>query len=619
MTPRIAGEIDFGMLAPPLLPLAVTSRGDMRSLASPGIAWSWDARHADVAFVDGVLAIAGGRAHGSPGTKQSEAAAWIGRYRVRGEEAANDVGGGFAVVLVDFGARRALMWVDRFGIETLCYRSGGQTLAFSDRARDVPGSTHQFEAQSLFDYLHFHVIPAPRTIFADVARVEAAHRIVASAGSVEASRYWRPVFVEDDRRMCAERMDEFRRLIRLAVEQESSDEQTACFLSGGTDSSTIAGMLTRVRGAPAHAYSIGFDAEGYDEMEYARIAARHFDLVHHEHYVTPDDLVDAIPEVAASFDQPFGNSSVLPAYLCARKAREDGFGRMLAGDGGDELYGGNSRYAKQKVFELYHRLPRSLRHRVLEPLACDWNGYRRIPGLRQAGGYVRHARAAMPDRLEAFNLLEFIGVRAVLDPDFLAQVDVAQPRERQRELWASSKAQSLTNRMLEYDWKYTLADSDLPKVRAASQLAGLGVGYPFLSRELTDLSLSLPPGWKVKGLTLRWFFKRALKDFLPEPILRKKKHGFGLPFGAWLLKHEPLHALAEDALHGIAARGIVRRQLVDELIGKRVSEAPGFYGELVWILMMLELWLRTTDAGRGFRRDGGGTGREEFASEEASR
>ena len=480
----------------------------------------------------------------------------------------------------------------------LSERTGG--LAFADTACDVPGSAKVIDPQSLFDYLYFHVIPAPRTVYGDVLRLEAAHRLVASATATTSTPYWKPRFVENDRGRRATRMVEFSDTVQRAVDEEADEASTACFLSGGTDSSTIAGMLTRLRGEPVHAYSIGFEAEGYDEMAYARIAARHFGLRHHEYYVTPDDLVGAIPAVAASLDQPFGNSSVLPAYFCALRAREDGFTRMLAGDGGDELFGGNSRYAMQNAFELYHALPRGLRKRILEPVATDWPLFRRAPGLRQLGGYVRHARTEMPDRLNAFNLLDFIGIETVLDPAFRASIDVADPVRRQRETWRRSDAPSLTNRMLEYDWKFTLADSDLPKVRAAAQLADVTVGYPFLSRELTDFSLGLPPAWKVKRFTLRWFFKQALRDFLPVEILRKKKHGFGLPFGTWVLRHPRLHALAEDALHGVAERGIIQPRVAHELLADRLPTAPGFYGELVWILMMLEFWLRAHGTNASF-------------------
>jgi asparagine synthase (glutamine-hydrolysing) len=108
---------------------------------------------------------------------------------------------------------------------------------------------------------------------------------------------------------------------------------------------------------------------------------------------------------------------------------------------------------------------------------------------------------------------------------------------------------------------------------------------------LTDLSLSLPPEWKVKGVKLRWFFKSALRDFLPRPILRKRKHGFGVPFGPWLQQHAGLRRLAERALDGIAQRGIVRPPFVQQLMTELLAREPGYYGEMIWLLMMLEQWL----------------------------
>src|SRR5262249_11738871 len=180
--------------------------------------------------------------------------------------------GGFAIVIVDLRKRQAVLYVDRFSIETLCYRAGDGMLGFSDAASEVPSSSRQLDAQSLYDYLYFHVIPSPRTVFADVWRVEPAHCVTASATATRASRYWEPAFIEYDGGDLQDRLRRFASLVRRCVEQEATEPATACFLSGGTDSSTVAGMLTQLRGEPAPAYSIGFATEGYDEMAYARIA-----------------------------------------------------------------------------------------------------------------------------------------------------------------------------------------------------------------------------------------------------------------------------------------------------------------------------------------------------------
>jgi asparagine synthase (glutamine-hydrolysing) len=581
------GLIDFSQLGPGTGELRVESQDHDRCCRLPGLEIRWKRDQAQVALADGVLAIVACNARSN--VEGDEARRWIYRYTRHGARAAEETEGGFAIVIVDLRRQQVVLYVDRFSIETLCYRAGDGALGFSDAASEVPGSTRQLDAQSLYHYLYFHVIPSPRTVFADVCRVEPAHCVTASATATRVFRYWEPAFIENDRNNLVERLRGFASVVRGCVEREASEPATACFLSGGTDSSTVAGMLTQLRGVPAHAYSIGFATQGYDEMAYARIAARHFGLVHHEHYLTPDEIAAAIPKLAASFDQPFGNSSVLPAYYCALRAKQDGFDRILAGDGGDELFAGNSRYAMQKAFELYHVLPPRLR----DALERTTNGKLfRLPGFRQIGGYVRHSSPSMPDRLESFQLLHRLGGGTVFEADFLRRVDPGSPLREQRVTWGTAKADSLINRILAYDWKYTLADNDLAKVRQAARLAGIRVGYPLLSRALVDLSLALPPEWKLKGLKLRWFFKEALRDFLPREILRKKKHGFGLPYGHWTLRHAGLRRLTEESLEGIARRGIVREQFVRDLLEKQLREAPGYYGEMVWILVMLEQWLR---------------------------
>lgn len=565
------------------------SEDALRIWQMPGLDLRWRPGDADVASNADAIAVVAGR--GEDG-KRAAASQWLDRYARLAGDAACDVGGSFSAVIIDIAARRAVLFVDRFAIETLCYTARNGLLGFSDQAAAVPGSGRAIEPQAIFDYLYFHIIPAPRTIFSDVQRVDGGQRVDVSPSGSQTTTYWQPRFIEDDRSNLTGRLREFMEIVRESVACDGREAQTACFLSGGTDSSTVAGLLTDVRGAPVHAYSIGFDAAGYDEMAYARIAAKHFGLAHHEYYVTPGDVADAMPKLAASFDQPFGNSSVVPAYYCALRAREDGFTHMLAGDGGDELFAGNSRYALQKVFALYHCLPETLRRHVLEPPAVNWPLFRRVPGFKQLGGYVRHSRHPMPDRLETFQLLDHLGQQTMFEPAFRAKVEPGEPIAQQRVRWAATDADSLVNRMLAYDWKYTLADNDLPKVRAATQLAGVTVAFPLLCKRLTDFSLAIPPEWKLRRLKLRWFYKEALRDFLPREILRKKKHGFGLPFGPWVLQHAGLRALVENSLHGLGRRGIVRAAFIDELVGVRLPEVPHYYGGMVWLLAMLEQWLQ---------------------------
>ncbi|NTV10379.1 MAG: asparagine synthase, partial [Zoogloea sp.] len=415
--------------------------------------------------------------------------AWLKGWQRFGTSIAAHVAGDFTVAIRTEDGRTYLA-IDRFAIRTLCYRILNGEILFSDRADTLAGRDAEIDPQALFDYLYFHAIPAPRTIFKGVSRIPPGHYVLFGRGRLTISPWWTPEFEEHSPERFPSLRLEFRQLLREAVQAQLGGERVGCFLSGGTDSSSVAGMLGEITGSSPHTFSIGFDADGYDEMAYARLAARHFGTIHHEYYLTPEDLVRSIPELAASYDQPFGNSSALPAYWCARLAAENGIDRLLAGDGGDELFGGNSRYARQRLLGLYEMIPGFVRRGLVEP-ALLGNLSDGSQGMRKLRSYVAQARVPMPARLQIDNLVARIGMAEVLTQDFLAAVDQEEPVRQQRRAYLACQAQAQINRMLAFDWKYTLADNDLPKVVGATTLAGVAVGFPLLDDRLVDFSLRL--------------------------------------------------------------------------------------------------------------------------------
>jgi len=149
----------------------------------------------------------------------------------------------------------------------------------------------------------------------------------------------------------------------------------------------------------------------------------------------------------------------------------------------------------------------------------------------------------------------------------------------------------MLNKMMMLDWKRTLHDNDLVKVNRMCELAGVEVVYPLLSDELIEFSCKIPSNIKMKGNKLRWFYKDATKNFLPHEIINKPKQGFGLPFGVWTSTHKGLQELAYSSLHALKARGIFQEEFIDDTIRMHQTVHAKYYGELVWVLMMLELWL----------------------------
>lgn len=505
------------------------------------------------------------------------------------------LGGVFSLCIIDEKSGDALLATDRMGTHQMSWQVANGALVFAtsgDALARHPLTPAAIDPQGLYNYVYFHMVPAPGTVYQGQQRLLPGEYLRFRQGAVETRPYWRMAFQEDHAASFEDLKQEFLGLLRSSVRDAAGSEKVGAFLSGGTDSSTIAGFLTDVGGRPADTYSIGFEAEGYDEMSYARLASKHFGTTHHEYYVTPQDVVDAIPQIAAVFDQPFGNASAVPAFYCAKMARADGVTRMLGGDGGDELFGGNERYAKQHVFALYDKVPGLLRKALLEPAIFNFPGGAGINLVRKARSYIEQASVPMPARLETYNLLGRFGPGNVFTDAFLAGADSGAPLASLSRTYAHNADASLINRMLSLDLKVTLADNDLPKVLKSCELAGMEVAFPFLSDEMVAFSARLTAKQKLNGNKLRYFFKEALRGTLPDEIINKQKHGFGLPFGVWLQQHKCLRDLAHDSMSDLKKRGIVRADFIDTLLSTHLSEHAGYHGTMVWVLMMLEQWLK---------------------------
>ena len=351
-------------------------------------------------------------------------------YRRDGTDFLRRLKGSFALAVLADDGLEALLAIDRVGATSLTYALRHSTLVFASNADSLnrhPATASPLNRQSLFNYVYFHMVPGNATVYEDQWRLAPGTYFTLRAGNAVSASYWEMHYSERVTTPYPKQKEAFRGLLLQAVREAAEGARTGTFLSGGTDSSTLAGLLTQVAGEPANTYSIGFAAPGFDEMGYARLAAKHFGTRHHEYYVTPADVVRAVPEMARIFDQPFGNASAVPTYYCARLAGADGIERLLGGDGGDELFGGNSRYATQYLFSLYNRLPAALRKRLIEPGLFRLPGAGSVPWLRKLKSYVRQASMPMPARLESYNLLQRFGPQEVFCSDFLVGLDLAQP------------------------------------------------------------------------------------------------------------------------------------------------------------------------------------------------
>lgn len=504
--------------------------------------------------------------------------------------------GAFALALWDQSRKQLILAIDGMGIKSMYWRREGERLLFASRlgaVRAVQQEAPEVNLSAIVQFLLFSAVPAPMTSDQRTSKLRPGFALLFSSRGIEERQYWDLEYPEDQGgntdRWSADLRDMMRKAVRrhlTGCEQHS----TGCYLSGGTDSSSVVAFASEVL-RPVHSFSIAFEETGFSEIEFARTSAKAFGSDHHEKFLSPRDAAQVIDKVVAFYEEPFANSSAIGSYHCALMARERGVNTLLAGDGGDELFAGNERYAQDKRFSLYHKLPPWLRTAVLEPiigLLPSNDGKLSLPQR-----YVRRAKIANPRRILSYGFFLSEQREAIFEESFLDQAG--------RDNWLvipeghffRAKASSELNRILYLDMKMTLADNDLRKVSGTAELAGVNVRYPLLDLELASFSGRIPASLKLKGFEKRFIFKEAMKGILPAKIIHKKKHGFGVPLAQWLLMEPRMKELTQDLMRDSKTqqRGYFRPGFFSRLMELH-HQHPNFYGEIVWYLVALELWHR---------------------------
>ncbi|MFO1257184.1 MAG: asparagine synthase-related protein [Gammaproteobacteria bacterium] len=517
-------------------------------------------------------------------------------YRAQGPQCLTRFSGQFAFAIISYEKQEVFLARDKIGTYALYCCSQNNSFTFSDHCHYLSAhlpSQPPIRLQSIFDYFYFHFVPSPQTLYEGIVAIEPGHYALFRKGQLKIIPYWKPHYSQFDGRSFKEKGTQLKSLLKNAISPHHQKENVGCFLSGGIDSSTVLGYLSEQGKRKIKAFSIGFDAEKFNEISYAEIAAKHFHAEHITYHVTPQDIIDKLPIIVSHLEQPFGNASLLPTYFCAQLAKENGVDHLLAGDGGDELFGGNTRYAIQARFTHYHLLPKFLRQGFLEPLAAWLPDSQNNSFFAKYKSYISQANMPMPDRQERYNLISRIGPPNIFTRDFLHFIDEKASLAMQRAHYAEADASTLLSRMLSLDMKFTLADNDLRKVVTACEQNLIQVHFPFLDEQLVQFALRLPDQDKIKDGQLRYFYKKAMSDFLPKKIIAKTKHGFGLPFGVWLTQHAGLKGYIFSQLSMLKLRGIVQSRFIDELMNTLLKEHPSYYGVMAWTLAVFELWMQT--------------------------
>jgi asparagine synthase (glutamine-hydrolysing) len=513
--------------------------------------------------------------------------------RCAAAELARRLDGMFAFAVWDAAEQRLILARDRFGKKPLYYCAAGSALVFASEIKGVlahPGVSRDLDPAAIPAYLTFGYVPTPRTFFAGIQSLPPGHVLTVDADAPpRLERYWTPSRRPPRSGLAAVSLEEagseLRRLLTEAVARRMvADVPIGALLSGGVDSSAVVATMARLNPGRVSTFTIGFDgADGYDERPFAEMVARRYGTDHHEFVVRPN-AVDLVEKLVWHHDQPFGDSSAIPTYVLGELTR----GHVtvaLCGDGGDELFAGYERFAASLAVGAYKSIPRPLRTLSRHALA-------RLPGgaLRGRVGNVRRfaavAESGMPDAyLDWISFIDEPARRALLeDADPWARRDFAR-------LWNSTSALRPLDRVLDLNLRTYLLDDLLVKADRMSMAHGLELRSPFLDAELASYAIQLPPRLKIGGLTLKRALKHGLRADLPKEILRRRKHGFGVPLDRWF--RDDLSGYVDHMLGapGARIRRYVRGDAVDALLAEHAAGTRQRGGAL-WTLLTLEVFLR---------------------------
>jgi asparagine synthase (glutamine-hydrolysing) len=494
---------------------------------------------------------------------------------------------------------------DRLGIKPLFMVLQDARCYFASELKSLHAAGSlvlEIDPASITSFLRFGYVPAPHTIYRCVEKImPGEHVAIARDGRITRRRYWSvaevaargvaaPLALSD-----GEAIEQLASLLSDAVARQMlSDVPLGAFLSGGIDSSTVAGFMVAAGRGPVRTFSIGFPELGFDESREASAVARHLGTDHTELIVTAADALAVVPQLPDMYDEPFADSSQIPTHLVSKLTRQY-VTVALSGDGGDELFGGYNRY------------------RLAEGL---WQGLRQIPA--PARRIAAHALDAMPmllidcvatviprryrptqpadkvRKLASILGLDEAGVYRRLvsqceDPAALSPHAAEHPTLP----WAKGPIGALPtslDRMQLLDTLTYLPDDILQKVDRASMAVALEARPPLLDHRIVEFAWALPRHFKIRGNESKWLLRRVAERMVPRALLERPKMGFGIPLADWL--RGPLRDWAEDLLQpsrlggGLLDVVAVRQLWSDHLSGGRN------WAYSLWTVLMFEAWRR---------------------------
>jgi asparagine synthase (glutamine-hydrolysing) len=539
-------------------------------------------------------------------------------YEDCGAGMVDHLNGMFAIAIWDSKRQELLLFRDRVGIKPVYYSQIGPRLYFCSEIKGLLQAaeiSREIDPIALGNYLDLQYVPAPRTLFKSIRKLEPGHFLSWKKGKVSITRFWDATPRSPRHGSVGELSAQFYSTLKDSVRRQLvSDVPVGLFLSGGLDSSAILACAASVHRGKLKAYNIAYPErhgrleQSADDAFYAAVVAEKFGAELHQIKVEPD-VVNLLPKVAYYLDDPVGDPHTVSTYLICAAAKPE-VTVLLSGQGADELFGGYRVHMIHRFAKLLSVIPASLRRGVLQRLVRYVERNRNLipltsPGLllgicRVSEKYIQAAGRDPSDQFaRARSFCDRGELNDLLAPGLRCDAMETDWPKKLEELFSSVKDAEALDQVLYADVKTFLPDLNLNVADKLSMAASVEVRVPFLDNEVLDFALQLPPQAKISGLTQKRILRRAMQKRLPEGVLRRRKAAFGLPVRSWM--QNELRPMMEDLLseETIRRRGMLNPVAVREMVRQTTSGERDFTIRL-WALMTLELWQQAyTDGNMG--------------------
>lgn len=527
---------------------------------------------------------------------QTDTEVIIALYDKHKEKCVNYLRGMFAFAVYDQREQILFCARDRIGKKPFKYYYDGKVFLFASELKAIVTQSEykrEVDYTAIHHYLTLQYTPAPLTGFVGIQKLEPAHYLSLNIrkGTLLKKRYWQLDFSQkqnlSEEAWCEVIRNKLEESVKIRL---MSDVPLGAFLSGGVDSSAIVAMMSKLSSKPVKTFSIGFEESGFNELPYARKIADQYHTEHTEFVVQPHG-VEILPKLVWHYEEPYADSSALPTYYVSELTRKH-VTVALNGDGGDESFGGYSRYSIQKFSLLYNKLMP-------------------IPGLFVVPSQIlaNQVQNTFTERLYRFSRTlatdyrcRYTGYTAYFTQEQKLELYSQAWREKLHPIatyeliaqkFDEANTTSRMDQMLYADIATYLPDALMTKVDIASMAVGLEGRSPFLDHEFMELTASIPSNLKIKGLdNKKYILKKALEGVLPHEIIYRSKRGFSIPISAWF--KGDLREYAHDTLlsQKSRSRGYFNMNYIEKILEDHATTKIN-YGNHIWALLTLELWFQT--------------------------